>query len=103
MAAYGTENRSLPTIAMVTTHQTTTNLCLGFDLIYWNYPGKTFKFTDNNEGLIAVHDHKFATDSDSAFSMFKVDVDQNDPDCMAIQWVTADSGTFECGVGSSWT
>ena len=35
--------------------------------------------------------------------MFKVDTDSNDAECMALQWVTGDSSTFECGSGSSWT
>jgi hypothetical protein len=44
LAAANTENRSIPLIAKITTYENGAGLCMGFDLMFWNYPGETFEY-----------------------------------------------------------
>lgn len=44
MLAENTENRSIPLIAKITAYENGLGLCMGFDLMFWNYPGTTFEF-----------------------------------------------------------
>ena len=45
------------------TYTSDTGLCLGFDLVYWNYPVKVFEFHDQLTGAVSAYQHLFAQDA----------------------------------------
>lgn len=78
--------KSVPRIAYVKVYQKDSK-CMGFDLIYWNYPGETYSFTkvaEGDDGVTATAVGMIGMSNQ--LNAVKISQDTVDPTCVALRF-----------------